>query len=156
MFKNYSQKIIKYRTPYEMPTVEPYDIIGTMTVEKFENMISKRIKQLRKQGISDSQCFDYLKSVVEEYIVGLESALERKRLSQKSFFNDAFIRRASDRKDFTQLNMELDEEIEKTEEEIDLVKTLYEQCNPLYQGSLNLKSVKLNSKDDLAIEEEDN
>lgn len=154
MSKNNSKEI-KQRVPYGVSVVEDYDIDSATAAKKIEAMIDRSISQLQKQGVDISQCSDYLESIVDEEIARLESTLERKHRSNESFLSGIFLRRASDKKDFKELNARLKEEISKTEVEIDLVKRLYEKCNPLYKGALNLNGIKLNLGDEYIEESED-
>ena len=146
MTKNDSQKI-KERVPYGIPSVEHYDIISTgPNPEKIEALIDRRLARLKKCGVDIGQCADYLESMVEEYIAKLESELEYKHRANKRFLSRAFLRRSSDKKDFGQLQRELEEEITKTKQEIDLVKLLYEKCNPLYKGRVKLPSIGIGAE----------
>ena len=154
MTKDPSQKI-KHRVPYGMPAIEHYDINSDTVAKKIETMIDRSISQLKKQGVDISKCSEYLDSIVDEEIARLENRLECKHRSNESFLSSIFLRRASDKKDFQELNIALEEEISKAEAEIELVKTLYEKCNPLYKGRLNLNSIKMNLDDELIGENED-
>lgn len=148
MAKNDFDKI-KHRVPYGAPKVDHYNVASiTIKSGKFEAMIDKRVRQLKRQGVNISECPNYLESIVEEYIANLEHALERKHHSNLRFLTSIFLRRASDKKDFEDLETALDEEIAKTHKEIKLVKMLYEKCNPLYKGKLNLKGVSFDEDED--------
>ena len=133
MTKNNSPKI-KERIPYGTPLIEPYNITSIIAKpEEIETVIDKRLARLQKQGVNINQCTDYLESIVEGYIAKLETTLEGQRASKKRFLTSILLRRASDRKDFVELQTALEAEIKKTEEEFKLVKMLREKCNPLYK-----------------------
>ncbi|MDR0913942.1 MAG: hypothetical protein LBM65_02075 [Oscillospiraceae bacterium] len=129
---------IKHRAPYGAPIINDYAVKALIDKpESIERKIDARIAKLQKQGINLSECPDYLESIITEYIAEMKTKLQSNHISNLRFLDRIFIRRATDKKDFEELEKAIEIEIASTEVELKEIKKLYEECNPLYKGRLN-------------------
>ncbi|MCQ5142416.1 hypothetical protein [Enterocloster bolteae] len=149
-----SWKKIKNRIPYDIPQLEHYDSSSVIkTPDKFEILIDRQIKSLRKQGVDVAICPDYLDSFVENHIASLFNAIESKHRKNMDFIKNIFVRRAIDKKEFERLLSDYETEIASTYEDYKSVKELYEKHNPLRKGRLNLDPFTEESKNQATEEE---
>ncbi|MBQ8942540.1 MAG: hypothetical protein IJ062_11960 [Firmicutes bacterium] len=143
------------RIPYTMPNINDFEFTKIKVHKsKFEQIIDRKIKNLRKQKSNGEQCEEYFYALIDEYIGRLKSEAENQHLKNREAINKFFRRRASDKIEFEDSIISLEEQIIDKETELEFVKTLYKDCNPLYNGTLMLNGVKTYSGDD--TEEEDN
>lgn len=135
-----SWKKLKKRIPYDIPQLEHYDSSSVIkTPDKFEIIIDRRIKSLKKQGVDVAICPDYLDSFVENHIASLFNAIESKHQKNLAFIKNIFVRRTVDKKEFERLLSDYEAEIASTYEDYKLVNELYEHHNPLHKGRINLE-----------------
>lgn len=124
------------RMPY-MTSFANYDIASIMRkTDQFEYYLDRKIKQMEKKKMKKEDCAEYLNSVVEEYISQLTNELEIKHYTLCKKIRDAFVGRAADKKELKEIVNSLDEKIGVTKDELEMVKQLYKEFNPIRNGEI--------------------
>lgn len=150
--KNNIYNHIKYRAPYGLPNIKYYDIYTIINKESsFENKIDKRIKKLKKRGIDINLYSEYFESLIEEYIANLFSVLKQMHTKNLNEIKNTFARRAGGKKELEELIETLKEQIIVTKSDLEFVKKLYDESNPL--PKILLSSQKKNKEEVTANEE---
>ncbi len=133
-------KKIKHRAVYGFPSVPAHKSISN-TSSRIEKVLKRNIENLQRQGIDISLYPQYLDSIVDTYIVSQNNILEQNHKQNVRHIEYTFQRRKSDKAECKRMVDLIDEEIVKTEEDLNFVELLYSKFNPLYQGKYTNKGV---------------
>lgn len=132
---------IKFRMPYSIPQIPVFHLSSEKDIEKVESTIAKTIDKLIKQNINIIVCQRYLDSMVNKYFITNLNKLERVNALSMERIQNAFLRRASDQKEFQVLLDRINVEIISTKKDLEMVIDLYNHSNPLHNGKLNISNV---------------
>lgn len=132
MRKNKNFEKIRHRIPYGILSIDYYDFSTIISkADDFENIINKKTKQMKRQGIKIKICPEYFENLIEEYIFKLLRILEIEHLNSKNYLRSLFRKRASDKVELEKFLEDINEEISMTTIEYINIKKIYEEFNPL-------------------------
>lgn len=143
-----SVKKVKYRAPCKIPEPENYSNNPKLS-EKLELQISKRIKDLEREGVDLAVHSQYLESVVDEQISNCLRELDAQHLTRVDFIKKSFLKRQADKEEFQNFLALIEAELLSTEEEFKTVELLYKKFNPLYDGKIKTD----NTEEEMAADE---
>lgn len=133
-----NRKKIRYRAPYEIPTVSNYRFAAKWFIRRVEFYLKRKNKELERLGVDPENRKKYLKSMVDTEIATKSRKYRKIFNSDCSRLNKAIKRRKSDKEEFSNLLSTIDIEIASLRAEYIAIEELYKEWNPLYKGQLKV------------------